>query len=120
MLVDEMPIASFQAPPAPGDEPAGFSDSAYASSAVPWLKEDVHAAFKTMPPPQLGKVLSADLPSTFARFNGSPYFTTKMPSLIGVRHQRYLDHTATHRNRGPEDIDRSIAMVLSINDSPSA
>jgi hypothetical protein len=34
-----------------------------------------------------------------------------MPSLIGIQSHRYLDHTATHRNRGQEDIARYAAFV---------
>lgn len=55
-------------------------------------------------------------PSTFARFNGSPYFTNRMPDLIGVKHRKYLDATATHRNRGPEDIARYGILVTDADD----
>jgi hypothetical protein len=51
---------------------------------VPWIADDIHERIKAMPPEDLQKLAESDLPSTFARFNGSPYFTTKMPSLIGV------------------------------------
>jgi hypothetical protein len=69
-----------------------------------------------MSPQEVQALADSDAPSTFARFNGSPYFTTKMPSLIGVRFSRYLDHTGTHRNRGPEDIARYAVLVLLADD----
>jgi hypothetical protein len=36
--------------------------------------------------------------------------------LIGVSHRRYLDATATHRNRGPEDIARYAILVTVAED----
>ena len=47
----------------------------------------------------------------FARSNGSPYAVTKVVDLQNVRYSRYLDATATHRLRGPEDIARYAALV---------
>jgi hypothetical protein len=104
-------FGAFNFPREPGGELTSPGEGAYAQFGVPWLEDDVHAQFKTMPPPQILPILLADATSTFARFNGSPYYTTKMPSLIGVRNRRYLDHTGTHRNRGPEDIARYAALV---------
>ena len=39
-----------------------------------------------------------------------------MPDLIGVKDRRYLDATATHRNRGPEDIARYGILVTDADD----
>lgn len=39
-------------------------------------------------------------PGAFARFNGSPYYMTKVPDLIGIRDRKYIDHTGPHRLRG--------------------
>jgi hypothetical protein len=109
-------FSAFSIPKEPGEELPSQSDTAYASFAVPWLKDDRHEKLKTMSPMEILALTEADEPGTFARFNGSPYYTTKMPSLIGVRYSRYLDHTATHRNRGPEDIARYAALVLFADD----
>jgi hypothetical protein len=46
-----------------------------------------------------------------ARANGSPFFQTRVADLHTLRYQRYLDATATHRLRGPEDIARYAALV---------
>jgi hypothetical protein len=82
----------------------------YAEYGVPWRTDDVHARFKTMKDEEVAKFFaqeSGEPPGTvFARVNGSPLFVTRMADLRGVRDRRYLDATATHANRGPEDIAR--------------
>jgi hypothetical protein len=45
------------------------------------------------------------------RFNGSPFYPTKTPDLIGLKDRKYIDHTATHGLRGPEDVMRYAALV---------
>jgi cytochrome c peroxidase len=56
------------------------------------------------------------LPAPFPRFNGSPWFTNKIPDLIGVADRKYLDATGTHLNRGPEDIARYGILVTDKDD----
>jgi hypothetical protein len=46
-----------------------------------------------------------------ARIHGSPFYPTKFPDLTTLRYSRYLDATATHRLRGPEDIARYAALI---------
>jgi mono/diheme cytochrome c family protein len=82
------------------------------SFAVPWISDDIHAGIKTMPELEVGQLLLSNIPGTFPRFNGSPYYTTKIPDLIGVGDRKYLDATATHRMRNPEDIARYAALVI--------
>jgi hypothetical protein len=84
---------------------------------VPWLPDDVNARFKTMSKEEREHIDgSPTTPSTFARFNGSPFFTNHIPDLIGVADRKYLDATATHRNRGPEDIARYAILVTDADD----
>jgi hypothetical protein len=45
------------------------------------------------------------------RWNGSVYFPAKVPDLIGIKERKYIDHTATHLNRGVGDIMRYAALV---------
>ena len=45
------------------------------------------------------------------RFNGSPFYPTKTPDLIDLPDRKYIDHTATHLLRGPEDLMRYAALV---------
>ncbi len=76
---------------------------------VPWVEGDVHARFKTLSDAEVDAFWSEneiDIAGTFARINGSPYFTTRVADLRGVKHRKYLDATGTHKNRGPEDIAR--------------
>jgi hypothetical protein len=87
-----------------------LNEDLYSQYAVPWLRDDVNARVKTMTPEQLG-ALGTFAPSTFPRFNGSPWYTNHMPDLIGVKDRTYLDSTATHRNREPEDIARYAILV---------
>jgi hypothetical protein len=93
-----------------------LAQSEYSGYGVPWLKDDIHERFKTMTESEINEVDGVPLPGTFARFNGSPYFITKIPDLIGIKDRRYLDHTGTHLNRGPEDIARYGALVAYADD----
>jgi len=77
---------------------------------VPWINNDVHETMKSMAPDDLGKLFTSP-PGTFPRFNGSPYYMTKVPDLIGIKDRKYIDHTATHQLRGPADIMRYAAVV---------
>jgi hypothetical protein len=95
-----------------------LSEAEYVSYGTPWVKNDIHEGFKTMSPDQIGEVDGLPLPGTFARFNGSPYYITKIPDLIGIKDRRYIDHTGTHVNRGPEDISR-YAVLVSLADDGS-
>ena len=92
------------------------NEVAYSSYGVPWVKNDINATLKTMTPEQIGRVDGEPFLGTFVRFNASPWFTTRISDLIGVKDRRYLDATATHRNRGPEDIARYGIMVTVAED----
>jgi hypothetical protein len=105
-------LNGFNVPREAGAPPDSLVEFVYKACGAPWVKDDIHQGIKSMSPEQIQELFEADLPGTVARFNGSPYFTTKIPSLIGVRYSRYLDHTGTHRNRGPEDIARYAALVV--------
>ncbi len=88
-----------------------LAQSEYGAYGVPWIKDDIHERFKKMSEEEIGTVDGPPLPGTFPRFNGSPYYITKIPDLIGVKDRRYLDHTGTHLNRGSKDIARYGALV---------
>lgn len=101
-----------------GPRPAG-AELSYQFYAVPWLADDINARFKTMSNEERERIdgpPSTATPGTFPRFNGSPYFTNHMPDLIGVKDRRYLDATATHRNRSAEDIARYGILVTDADD----
>jgi mono/diheme cytochrome c family protein len=91
-----------------GDAPAVWN---WRSSAVPWIDGDIHESIRSMRPEDLRPVFRRVLPGTFARFNGSPYYPTKVPDLIGIADRKYIDHTATHRLRNAGDLMRYAALV---------
>jgi hypothetical protein len=95
-----------------------LNQAEYWAYGMPWLKDDIHEGFKTMTPEQIGQVDGFPQTGTFSRFNGSPYYITKIPDLIGIKDRRYIDHTGTHLNRGPEDIAR-YAILVSVADDGS-
>lgn len=90
------------------DKTAG--EQMYMQFGVPWLADDPHLRLRDLPDAELLAVLgqpTGEPPGTmFARFNGSPLHETRMADLRGVRDRRWLDATASHANRGPEDIAR--------------
>jgi len=96
----------------PGASPG---EELYAEFGVPWLADDVHARFRTMPDAEVRAFFaqdSGDPPGTmFARTNGSPFYKTRMADLRGIAHRKYLDSTATHLHRGPEDLARYCILV---------
>lgn len=77
---------------------------------VPWVADDINERFKS----PASDINPRDFGFTIGlvpRFNSSPFYRTKMPDLIGVKDRKYIDHTATHRLRGPEDLMRYAALV---------
>lgn len=82
----------------------------YSEFGVPWLADDPHARFRDLADEELDRFLeqpSGEPPGTmFARINGSPLYATRMADLRGIKDRRWLDATATHRNRGPADVAR--------------
>lgn len=93
-----------------------INEAEYASYGTPWVKDDINARFKTMSPQEIGEVDGLPMSGTFARFNGSPYYITKILDLNGIKERRYIDHTGTHINRGPEDIARYAILVNTADD----
>jgi mono/diheme cytochrome c family protein len=117
---------------APGNEPGGFGGllrksgpfptpsindtspriSFWQAFAVPWVHDDIHESAKSMEVRDLGSIMRAALaPGLAPRWNGSPYYPTKTPDLIGLKNRRYIDHTATHLHRGAGDLMRYAALV---------
>ena len=93
-----------------GDEPPG--EKRYEAYGVPWRADDANLKLKTITADedralQVAFRRSGGLP----RWNGSLYYPTKMPDLIGVKDRKYFDHTATHLHRGIGDLMRYAALV---------
>ena len=92
----------------PGDSQAMAT---WRQFGVPWLPNDIHDGIKRMGWAEIVALLKSNPPGTFARFNGSPWHPTPMVDLIGIKDRKYLDYTATHRLRGPEDVARYAILV---------
>lgn len=82
---------------------------------VPWRADDPHAPLRAADEAAIGALLGGEHGqppgTTVARVHGSPFFTTRNADLRGVRHRRFLDATASHRNRGPDDLARYAILV---------
>ena len=84
---------------------------------VPWAPDDRVERFAKMSVGQLQQRSGDERlgqsfgNGVFARTNGSPYAATKIPDLLNLRYNTYLDATGTHRLRGPGDIARYAALV---------
>lgn len=83
----------------------------YRQFGVPWILDDIHGGLRNMPADRIGELFDALPPGVSDRPNGSVYYPTKVLDLIGIRDRKYIDHTATHRNRGAADIMRYAALV---------
>ena len=93
-----------------GKEPFGMW--LYRASGMPWEANDVNASLKTMTEPEFRALFAAGQNGgALPRWNGSVYFPAKVPDLIGIKERKYIDHTATHLNRGVGDIMRYAALV---------
>jgi mono/diheme cytochrome c family protein len=88
---------------------------AYAQFGVPWVQGDRNERFRSMSHEEFDRFDSqgsGEPPGTMVnRFNGSPFYKTRMADLRGIRHRKYLDATGTHLHRGPEDLARYCILV---------
>jgi hypothetical protein len=89
---------------------------AYARWKVPWLSGDIAETIKSMTRKDIEELFAVELRNDgIMPRSGSPFFPTKIPDLNGVRDRKYLDHTATHLNRGVGDIMRYAFLVECCN-----
>ena len=77
---------------------------------VPWAPDDRIESRRNASDGELQRLAAGD-PGVFNRPHGSPFYATKIPDLHVLRFSRYLDATATHRLRGPEDAARYAAFI---------
>lgn len=85
--------------------------------SVPWAPDERIERMKSLTLPELqemnrrqelGRAFSGGV---FARTNGSPYYPTRILDLVGLKYNRYMDATGSHRLNGPEDVARYAALV---------
>jgi hypothetical protein len=77
---------------------------------TPWAPDDRIERVQNAGPGELRLLANGD-PGVFNRPHGSPFYATKIPDLQNLRDSRYMDATATHRLRGPEDVARYAAFI---------
>ena len=77
---------------------------------VPWDPDPRMARFFDLTEGNVAG-LAASPHGVFARPNGSLFYGTRVPDLQVLRYSRYVDATATHRLRGPEDVARYAALI---------
>jgi hypothetical protein len=81
-------------------------------STVPWAPDERLERRRTFTDQErAANPLGEPFQGTSNRTHGSPFYTTKIPDLHTLRYSRYIDATATHRLRGPEDVARYAAFV---------
>jgi hypothetical protein len=64
-----------------------------------------------MPDAAIAGLFEAEIAGVSDRPNGSPFYMTKVPDLIGFRDRTYIDHSATHQHRNIGDLMRYAALV---------
>jgi mono/diheme cytochrome c family protein len=82
--------------------------------AAPWVPNDINERVKS---PDLDPRAFGFVTGIVPRFNGSPFYPTKVPDLIGIKDRKYIDHTATHRLRGVADLMRYAALISCCDDA---
>ena len=93
-----------------GSEPLGMW--LYRAFGMPWKSDDINAQLKTTTQAEYDALVAAGLRAgALPRWNGSLHYPAKVPDLIGIKDRKYIDHTATHLNRGVGDIMRYAALV---------
>jgi hypothetical protein len=93
-----------------GPEPLGAR--LYQAYGMPWKRDDINERLKTFTRAQLGPYLAAaSHGGAINRWNGSIFYPSKVPDLIGIKDRKYIDSTATHLHRGIGDLMRYAALV---------
>jgi len=109
LMADAAQVFGMSTMPLPGDDDRR---GMWRSFAAPWVKGDVHEELLTMPEEDLGRRFFSSMgPNQTPRWSGSPYYPTKIPDLIALKGQKYIDHSGTFRYRGTGDLMRYAAMV---------
>jgi hypothetical protein len=93
-----------------GPEPLGTW--LYQAYGMPWKKNDINERLRTFTVGQYQAYLAAySRGAANTRWNGSIFFPSKVPDLIGIKDRKYIDSTATHLHRGVGDLMRYAALV---------
>jgi len=86
------------------------------SFTVPWAPDERIERLRDAPDAAaLISAMRPGIPGVLSRTLGNPYYTTKIPDLNNLQYSRYMDATATHRLRGPEDVSRYAAFISGVD-----
>ena len=88
---------------------------AWRQFTVPWAPDERVESRRNAQVQELQRAFAANDEGVTNRPHGSPFYTTKITDLHVLRYSRYVDATATHRLRGPEDVARYAAFVTGID-----
>ena len=84
----------------------------YQAYGVPWRRDDINERLKAISQAEFRELRTGhNRGGAIPRWNGSLYFPTKVPDLIGIKDRKYIDHTGTHLHRGIGDLMRYAALV---------
>lgn len=87
----------------------------HAAFAIPWLPSAPNARLDRLSAAEIEAVHFSIPPGVFARHGTSPFSPAKIPDLIGVKEERYLDATGLARHRGIGDLMRYSALGQGID-----
>jgi len=84
---------------------------------VPWSRDE---RIEKLLDPREGDAIARSFAQSVVRgvsprADSSPFYITKIPDLNNLHYSHYMDATATHRFRGPEDAARYAAFVTGID-----
>jgi len=84
---------------------------------VPYLKDDPNLAAADLPAEEIARLYEQQPLGVHPRTNTSLLYPVKIANLIGIKDLRYLDRTATSRQRDIRDLMRYCALVGDVTDA---
>ena len=111
----DVTLLPLTAPTPADDEPRGIRT--WRLFTVPWAQDERIEKLRDAPNAAalISAMQGARVPGVLSRPHGNPYYQTKIPDLNNLQYSRYLDATATHRLRGPEDVARYAAFITGVD-----
>lgn len=84
---------------------------------VPFLKDDPNLPVADLPAEEIARLYDLNPLGVHARTNTSLLYPVKISNLIGIRDLKYLDHTATARQRDITDLMRYSGAIADVTDA---
>lgn len=83
--------------------------------SAPWLSDDPHTQLSKQSKSVIADALDAMPPGTVIREGAGVLFPPQIPTLIGIKDRKYLDHSGINRHRNIGDLMRYVALNQSVN-----